>query len=201
MSYLAWTVQYLVPPTATKAQARPRVVVARHRASGGSPSVKRRSWECELLAVDDVGIRDLPVVVFGDDCAGECEWLAAAVVAAPPWRTGMLGAADAAVDAATSEEVAEEVVDTMLLDASAAADARAPMVDDDAIFWAPPPSPAPLLLPLDDGNSGLGSMTLLLPPEAGAAWSLLRAAAAVAPACTNFRRFFSGSSPRRHGLR
>ena len=65
--------QYLVPATETKAQARPRVVVARHLASGGSLSVKRRSWE--LLTVD-VGIRDLPAVVVvgaGDGCAGECE--------------------------------------------------------------------------------------------------------------------------------
>jgi len=144
----------------TKAQARPRVVVARHLASGGSLWAKRRSWE--LLTVD-VGIRDLPAVVVGvgDDGADECEWRAA--VAAAPWRTGMLGASDAAADdgasdcivvceydddAATSE-VVEEVADTMLLDASAAADARAPMVDDD-IFLVPPPLPAPLLLPLDD---------------------------------------------------
>lgn len=69
----------------------------------------------------------------------------------------MLGANDAAADdgasdciivcecddAAATSEVAEEAVDTMLLDASAAADARAPY-----IFLALP-SPAPLL-PLDD---------------------------------------------------
>ena len=59
--------QYFVPAMETKAQARPRVVVARHLASGGSLLVKRRSWE--LLT--DVGNRDLPVVGAGDDCAGE----------------------------------------------------------------------------------------------------------------------------------
>ena len=194
----------------TKAQARPRVVVAWHLASGGSLWAKRRSWE--LLTVD-VGIRDLPAVVVGvgDDGADECEWRAA--VAAAPWRTGMLGANDAAVDdsasdctivceyddAAATSEVVEEVVDTMLLDASAAADARAPtMVDDDDIFLAPPPLPAPLL-PLDDGKSGLGSMTLVLPLDEEEE----RAAAvpAAVPATPNFRRFFSGSSPRRQGLR
>ena len=120
----------------------------------------------------------------------------------------MLGAADAVVDGASdcilayeleyaaTSEAAEEVADTMLLDASAAADARAPMADD-GIFAAPPSPAPPLLLPLDDERSGLGSMTLPLPPEE----EERAAAAAVLVPATNFRRFFNGRRPRRHGLR